>query len=148
MLSQSLQVLAVRGFEALFLCTGTLGCVVCLAPQLFLPVYPHTNVGPPSPPATASPTRSSSHSLAAFLLPQCSSLPLLPVWMNIPSLTPWFSGFHTVRCPGSYGNFLFLNLFSFWLFEEVKYIYLCLHLGQKSLLACLFRIREVGVCVS
>ena len=30
-----------------------LGCVVCLAPQLFLPVYLHANVGPPSPPAAA-----------------------------------------------------------------------------------------------
>ena len=135
MLSQSLQVLAVRGFEALFLCTGTLGCVVCLAPQLFLPVYPHTNVGPPSPPATASPTRSSSHSLAAFLLPQCSSLPLLPVWMNIPSLTPWFSGFHTVQFSGSFGYFLFFNLLLslFWLCQEAKRICLHFHLGWKSL---------------
>ena len=32
---------------------GALGCMVCLTPQLFLLVYPHTNVGPPSPPATA-----------------------------------------------------------------------------------------------
>ena len=42
-------------FEALFPCAGTLGCVVCLAPQLFLPVYLHTNMGPPAPPATALP---------------------------------------------------------------------------------------------
>ena len=34
-----------RGFEALFPHTGTLACVVCLTPQLFLPVYPHANVG-------------------------------------------------------------------------------------------------------
>ena len=38
----------------LFSCTGTLGCAVCLDPQLFLPVYLHTNVGPPTPPATTS----------------------------------------------------------------------------------------------
>ena len=40
-------------FEALFPCTGTLGCVVCLclAPQLFLPVYLHSSVGPPCLPA-------------------------------------------------------------------------------------------------
>ena len=43
-----------RGFEALFLCTGTLGCAVCLTPQFFLPVYPHSNVGPPGLPATTS----------------------------------------------------------------------------------------------
>ena len=28
-----------RGLEALVSCTGTLSCAVCLAPQLFLPVY-------------------------------------------------------------------------------------------------------------
>ena len=50
-------------FEALFSYPGTLGCAVCLAPQLFLPVYLHANVGLPSlqaiassgPPATALP---------------------------------------------------------------------------------------------
>ena len=30
---------------------GILGCAVCLAPQSFLPVYPHASVGPPYPPA-------------------------------------------------------------------------------------------------
>ena len=44
-----------RGFEALFPCTGSLDCVVCLALQLFLPVYLLTNVGPPSPPAATLP---------------------------------------------------------------------------------------------
>ena len=42
------QVFSVRGFEVLFPNAGTLDCTVCLAPQLFLPVYPHTNVGPPT----------------------------------------------------------------------------------------------------
>ena len=50
-LPQPPQNFSVRGFEALFPCTGTLGSIVCLAPQLFLPVYPHTNVGLPCPPA-------------------------------------------------------------------------------------------------
>ena len=44
-------------FEALFPCTGTLGCVVCLTPQLFLPVYLHANMGLPSPQATTSRVR-------------------------------------------------------------------------------------------
>ena len=44
-----------QGFEALFPHAGTLGSVVCLAPQLFLLVYPHTNVGLPGLPATALP---------------------------------------------------------------------------------------------
>ena len=33
-------------FEALFPRAGALGCVVCLAPPLFLPVYLRANVGP------------------------------------------------------------------------------------------------------
>ena len=49
-----LQVFSVRGFEALFPHAGTLGCTVCLTPQLFLQVYPHANVGPPIPPATTA----------------------------------------------------------------------------------------------
>ena len=39
-------------FEALFPCAGALGCVVCFAPLLFLPVYLCTNVGPWGFPAT------------------------------------------------------------------------------------------------
>ena len=46
---------SVRGLEALLPGTGTLGCVVCLAPQLFLSVYLHVNVGLPNPPAATSP---------------------------------------------------------------------------------------------
>ena len=42
-------------FEALFPHTGTLGCVVCLTPQLILPVYLHANVGWSSPPAATLP---------------------------------------------------------------------------------------------
>ena len=49
------QVFVVRGFEALFPCTVALGCAICLAPQLFLPVHLHANVGLPGPPATTLP---------------------------------------------------------------------------------------------
>ena len=42
-------------FEALFPPAGALGCVVSLTPQLFLPVYPHANVGPPTLSAAALP---------------------------------------------------------------------------------------------
>ena len=56
-------------FEALFPLAGTLGCTVCLAPQLVLPVYLHSNVGPPAPLATASP------GLPATALPQVLSAP-------------------------------------------------------------------------
>ena len=128
-------VFSVRGFEALFPCTGTLGCVICLAPQLFLLVYPHANMGLPSLPAPALttpvlqllPCQESSP-------PSCSSLPLLPVWMNVSSLTPWLSDFHMVQLSVSSGCFLFLNLLLsfFWLCKKAKCIYLHLHLGWKS----------------
>ena len=38
-------------FEAFFFCAGTLGCTVCLAPQLFLLGCPRVNVGLTRPPA-------------------------------------------------------------------------------------------------
>ena len=80
------------------------------------------------------PLRSSSYHVAVHPLhPRCPSLPLLSVWMNVSSLTPWLLDFHTVRFSGSYGCFLFLNwlLSFFWLCEEAQYIYLGLHLGQN-----------------
>ena len=46
LLPQPPQVFSIRGFDASFLGTGTLGCVVCLNPQLFLLAYLHPNVGP------------------------------------------------------------------------------------------------------
>ena len=41
--------------------------------------------------------------------PGCQSLPLLPVWMNVSSLTHWLSDFHTVQFSVSSGCVLFLN---------------------------------------
>ena len=70
------------------------------------------------------------------LQPCCvSSPPLLPVWMSVPSLSPWLLDFHTVWFSGSSDWFLFLKLLLsfFWLREEAMCIYLHLHLGQKSL---------------
>ena len=51
------------------------------------------------------------------LSPGFLCLPLLPVWMNVSSLTPWLSDFLTVRFSGSSGYILFLNwlLSFFWL---------------------------------
>ena len=43
------------------------------------------------------------------LFPSCPSPPLLPVWMNVSSLSPWLLDFHTVRFSVSSGWFLFLN---------------------------------------
>ena len=58
-------------FEALFLRAGTLACEVCLAPQLFLLVYLHANVGPPAPPA--APLLRVLSTLAASLCPSYQS---------------------------------------------------------------------------
>ena len=79
--------------------------------------------------------------------PNCLSLPLLPVWVNVSSLTPWFSDFHTVRFSVSSGCFLFLNLLSFfWLCEEAKCIYPRLHLGWKlSLSPCFVLLKTILV---
>ena len=41
--------------------------------------------------------------------PGCPSPSLLLVWMNVSSLSPWLSDFHTVRFSVSSGCFLFLN---------------------------------------
>ena len=46
----------------------------------------------------------------------CLSQPLLLFWMNVSSLTPWLSDFHTVRFSGSSGYLFLLNflLSFFW----------------------------------
>ena len=118
-------------------------CSLC--PQLFLLVYPHANVEPPALPAAISPTlvilsppclpwSSSCHLASRHLWPSCPSLPLLPIWVNVSSLTPWLSDFHTVWYSVGSGYVLFLNLLlSFWLCGEAKCIYLWLHLSWKSL---------------
>ena len=146
---QSPQIFPARGLEALFPCVGTLGCTVYLTPQFF-PVYLLAKVGPPSLPDTtfpglpatfpglpapASPAQSSSCCLDTCPLPPGSPFhPLLSVWMNISSLTPWLSDFHTIWLSSNSGCFLFSNLLLslFWLCKEAKCIYLHRHLGKKS----------------
>ena len=126
----------VRGVEALFSCTGTLGCMVCLALQLFLPVYLQANVGLTAAPAATS------------LCPPAITLPtlvlqLLPCHKSSPPYCPSLDeclffkkeDFHTVQFYGSSGYFFFLNLLSslFLFCEGAKCIHPCLHLGWKSL---------------
>ena len=89
-------------FEALFPHTGILGCLVCHLVHQLLPLLP----------AAALPTLLHSPLLCWVCQPPpCreSSPPFLPVWMNVSSLTPWLSDFHTVRFSVSSGCFLFLN---------------------------------------
>ena len=69
-------------------------------------------------------------------LPGCLSPPLLPVWMNVSSLSPWLSDFHIVQFSISSGGvflLLFLNLLLsfFCLCEEAQCVYLHLHLGRN-----------------
>ena len=143
--------------------------MVCLTPQLFLPVYMHANVGLPSPQAATSPALPAA-TLPALVLqllpccesspPGCPSPPLLLVWMNVSSLTPWLSDFHTVLFSISSGCFLFLNMLLsfFWLCWEAQCVYLRLHLRWKSpfkviidryLFIAIFSLRTcVRLCVS
>ena len=96
-----------------------------LSHSLVVPVYPHTNVGPPTPPADA--------------LRQ-----VLSTWL--PGSAPptgldecFFFNSLVIRLPYSsifchFWLFLFLNLLLsfFWLCEKAPCIYLCFHLDQKS----------------
>ena len=92
-------------FEALFPQAGAVGCAVCFSPPLFLPVYLCVNVGPQGLPATtlwglpAAAWSIPLHNLPPHWvcqpppchkssLPGCLFLPLLPVWMNVSSLSP------------------------------------------------------------
>ena len=69
------------------------------------PSYLHENMGLHSLQSTASPGLPATALPALVIqplpcressLPGCPSPPLLPVWMNGSSLTPWMSDFHTV----------------------------------------------------
>ena len=107
-------------FEALFPHAGALGCTVCFTlPTLppFLPVYLCMNVGPqgllavalPAPFVPQSATFLDLAAATQFLGPGRPSAPLLLVWMNVSSLSPWLLDLHAVRFSVSSGCFLFLN---------------------------------------
>ena len=113
-------------FEASFPRAGALGYVVCFPPLLFLPVHLCASVGLQGLPATTlwgllaaawpapfhnPPPRWVRQPLPCIESspPGCPSPPLLPVWMNVSSLSPWLLDFHTVWFSVSSGCFLFLN---------------------------------------
>ena len=119
------RVFTARGFEALFPYAGTLGWVVCLAPQLFLPVYPHMNMGPPSPPAATSPT------LVCQFLPCCmSSLPQPPISVLPTSLDECF-----FFNPFIVGLSCSLIFWQFWLFSVFKLVVILLLIVQERKLS-------------
>ena len=106
-----------------------MGRAACLTPQLFLPVYLHTNVGLLAPPATVLPDLPAvaSPGLPAAVLPTpvlqlppcCESCPpWLPVsahltGLGISSLTSWLSDFI---------QFDFLAGLVFWLFFVFRFV--------------------------
>ena len=68
-------------FEALFPCTGALGCAVCFAPPPFLPVYLCANVGLRGLLAAALPAPfATSRCLAAS--PLCTAARLRPSYLS------------------------------------------------------------------
>ena len=69
---------------------------------------------------------------ASPLRPGCLSPPLLPVWMNFSSLSPWcWTPYSLFFCQFLLFFVFKLLLSFFWLWEEAQCVYLHLHLGQK-----------------
>ena len=83
----------------------------------FLPVYLHVNGGPPGQPAF--------HPLLSISAPPTSLDECFFFIFLVVGLP-----YNSVFC--QFGYFLFLNVLFFWLCEEAKCIYLCLHHGWKS----------------
>ena len=85
---------------------------------------------PPSKSALLS--SSSPHGVLVFLSRPAPSA-ALQTWLFwlIFSLIPWLLEFHAIWFPGTSGCLLIWDwlLSSFWLCEEMKGFYLCLHLG-------------------
>ena len=106
-------VFSVRGFEVLFPCAGTLGCVVCVPSCSFRFICTRMWDCPPCQPPPCQVRQLLPCCLSSLPVessqPSCSSLPFLLVWMNVYSLTPWLSEFHTVQFSVSSDCFLFLN---------------------------------------
>ena len=106
------QIFTVRGFEAFFSGTGTLGYKICLALWLFFLVYLHRVWDRWGPPATALPAWSASL-LAAH--------PLCPRYPSPPSLHEcFFFNSLVVRLPYS------LIFRQFWLLFVFKLIVILL----------------------
>ena len=119
-------------FEALFPCWSP-GLRVCLAPQLFLPVYLQTNVALPSLRATASPGPPAAALPRVLSAQLCLSTPptglgecffFISLVVGLP--------YSSIFCQ-FWLFFVFKLLLSFfWLCEEAQYVYQRLHLSQKS----------------
>ena len=120
-------------FEALFPCTGTLGFEVCHSVYQLLPHQPAAAF--PTPLHNLHLAGSTSYHLAMILsaqLPVSTPPTILDEWFFFISLVvelPYSSIFHQFWL-----IFVFKLLLSFfWVCGEAQCVYLCLHLGWKSL---------------
>ena len=129
-----------QGFEALFPSAGTLGGGVCRPVHQLLPRHPAAAL----PTLLHNPPPHWVHQL-----PPChkSSLPRLSISAPPTGLDECFFFISlVVRLPYSlifcqfWLFFVFKLLSSFWLCEEAQCVYLCFHLGQKSLRS--FQVRD------
>ena len=136
------RIFSVRGFENLFLCSGTLSCAVCLTPQLVLPIYLQANVGLPNLPTAAS----LGLPATAFTVPVLQPLPCQESSQaQLPTSAPPTSLDECLCFNSLVVKLLYSSiLWQFWLFfilnlllsffslcKEAQCIYLCLHLGWK-----------------
>ena len=96
-------------------------CMLCLDPQLFLPVYPHAHVGPPAPPATTSPT-----GILQLLPCHVSSLPQLPI-CTPTGLDECF--FFNSLVVGLLYNSIFWH---FWLLFDFKFVIVLVLVVQRG----------------
>ena len=124
-------------------------CALLGLSQLFLLVYPHTNLGLPSPLYTTLTTP------VLQLLP-CydSSLPQLPISAPPTSLYEYF--FFNSLVVGLPYHLMFwqfwlffvlkLLLSFFWLWDEAQCVYVRLHLGRKPVLLFLTYKEPWGMC--
>ena len=104
------QIFTATGFEALFFWCQTPG----LCGLYCSPLVPTGISAPECGTARTASCRLTTWSTSCChatcpLHPGCPCLPLLPVWMNVSSLSSWLLNFHTIWFSGSSGCFLFLN---------------------------------------
>ena len=149
---------SISGLRLYFPVLEPWGCMVCFAPPLFLPIYLHMNVRPPSPqvatsqdppaapcqPATAPPPPPPAPQSAASLGPPAVALLcVLSAWLPVsapPTGLDECVFFNSLVVGLPYSSifcefwlfFVFKLLLSFfWLCEEAQCVYLRLHLSHN-----------------
>ena len=123
-------------FEALFLRAGALGCAVCFAPLLYLPVYLCANVGPRGLLAVALPALFVPQSASLWVRLHCheSHLPISAPPTSMDECFFFISLVVRLPCGLIFCQFWLFFDFKLWvsfflLCEEAQCVYLRLHLG-------------------